>query len=96
MRIKVDFWTSSYAPCMVQARIVREDLLDVCRAQYESVGQEWEEDSALIAYEEAEYMLTPRAYRDLTEGWSVRALVDPFEAGNLYGYDCNEAVSAAA
>lgn len=79
----VEFWTSSYAPGMVQARIVNRRTLRAVLREVKANGGPTEENSVLLSHEDAEEILGAR-YRDLDYG--VRVRLDTETAHNLYGY----------
>jgi len=75
-RLKVKLWEDRYAPGMVQARALRDDVTTRLRQEAERQGVTWDRktDAALVSHEDA--VASPRQRRDLDMGWNVIALVD--------------------
>lgn len=91
--VTVRFFTSSYAPCMVQARIeIPEFLEKVLEVVKENGGPD--ERTALLSWDEIhpggdEYFpyFTPATFKQLDKGWDVSVQMDCFDAASLYGYN---------
>lgn len=79
----VEFWTSNYAPGMVQARIVNRRTLRAVLREVKANGGPTEEDTALLSHDDAVDILGPR-YKGIDDG--VRVRLDAETARNLYGY----------
>jgi len=83
------------APCSITGRLVNKKLEKRLLRELRKNGFPENEVTFLLQadVEALEDCLAPGALRHLKEyGW-VRAQMDPFEAGNLYGYDGNEILS---
>ena len=93
-RVKVKFFTDSYAPCAVQARILNSRLLAKVRKHLAEHGGP-DEDTALFQntdgeqIENGEWLLTPKQAKELREWGQVTVLMDSFDILTCYGYDCN-------
>lgn len=85
-----EFYSDSYAPCMVQMRIVNPRLLARVVSHLKANGGP-DEETALLQREESELsgLVHFRKVREVLEGHSVRCRVDRFSALTVYGYDCN-------
>ena len=87
----------SYAPCMYHYRIVSERLhrramRAACANGAPSPQDEYgRDDNVLMSYDSIVEIVPRRYMRDLENGWSVRFLLDRWEAFAYYGYDASEA-----
>ena len=83
-----------YAPCAYTYRIVSEREHRRAMAQVESAGgpvPEDERDDNVLLSEDGAYDIVPARHRTaLREGWTVRFLLDRFEAFTIYGYDASD------
>jgi hypothetical protein len=84
----VHIFTSSYAPCMVQLRIVNKRTLARVTAHVQANGGP-DEDTALLSWDDLDGILRPSILRDLREWESVNVRMDDFEVLTMYGYDAN-------
>ena len=94
-RVKVKFFTDSYAPCAIQARILNSRLLAKVRKHLAAQPGAPEEDTALFQntdgeqMENGEWLLNSKQAKELREWGCVTVLMDPFDILTCYGYDCN-------
>jgi hypothetical protein len=84
----------SYAPCMYTYRIVSEREHRRAMAQVAANGghepEDERDDNVLLGEDDIGSVVPPRHRRDLEQGWSVRFLLDRWEAFAYYGYDCGD------
>lgn len=85
----VRFFTSGYAPCMVQAELVDKRQLARVLRHVKRNGGPTTETTVLLSHDDAAEILSRRAYKDLREWGEATVRMDRFEAFNLYGYDAN-------
>lgn len=83
----VEFWADSYAPGMIQGRIVNRRTLARVVRHLEAHGQ-GDEDTFLISPEDCALLLGPQTLQDI-EDFGARIRVDDFTALTFYGHDCN-------
>lgn len=91
----VRLFTSSYAPCMVQARIEDPELLARVLGAVKANGGP-DEETAVLSWEDVKCPiggdlllpgLTPELYHDLDRGWGVDLEMDAWDAAALYGWN---------
>lgn len=91
--VTVRFFTSRYAPCMVQAVIEIPEFLDKVLEVVQANGGT-DERTALLSWEDIfdadgryNYGFKPFTHRQLDKGWDVVRQMDAWEAASLYGFN---------
>ena len=94
--IKVRFYTSRRAPCMVLARPVADKWTRELQAIRKANGDpNHDEPDALLSFDAVENYLPEREYVTLQDGYSVVLRLSRWLAGSLYGYDCADTFGSA-
>lgn len=84
-----------YAPCAYLFRIVNERHHRAAMAQVAAMGgpvpsDEYGRDDNVLLDDLTDMGVPRRYWRDLDEGWTVRFLMDRWEAFSMYGYDAGD------
>lgn len=83
-----------YAPGGYTFRIVSDRMHRAAMAQVAARGgpvpEDERDDNVLLSEDDAEAIVPPRHWRDLADGWTVRFLMDRWEAFSMYGYDAGD------
>lgn len=87
--MRVEVFTSSYAPGMAQLRPVSDRQLKKVLATVAAGGGPVDEPTALVPLEEVADLLGDRAARELDEWGSVRVNLDEWTVRQLYGYQAD-------
>lgn len=85
--IKVRYFTSGYAPGMVQAIPVSDRYAEAFLRAAKAGGYDGEEDTVLLSEDDAQETLSAKQLATLRRVGEVVILQDPWEVATMYGYD---------
>ena len=86
-KIKVKVWRDGYYPCGYQLQAIRDDITESIITTTREGGSPVIDDKMAVCDDIDNLPLSPQQRKDLSEGWDITILIDPWELAHFYGYD---------